>query len=87
MPPIPRRAASPQPGPAQTLYIVQVGAFTSRERAGQLADALRAEGFAPYVVHEGGLYKVRVGAFRDRARAQDLAARVRARGYDAAVLH
>jgi N-acetylmuramoyl-L-alanine amidase len=80
------RAVGPQPGAAGALYVVQVGAFASREHALERAQALRQEGFSPYIVREGGLYKVRVGAFRDRTRADDLAARVRARGYDVAVL-
>lgn len=80
-------AAGAEATPAATLYRVQAGAFASRENAESRAEALRASGFSPYIVQEGGLFKVRVGAFRDRALAEQLADRLRAAGYDAAIIH
>lgn len=67
------------------LYLVQVGAFSARERAEGLASALKADGFRPYVVREDGLYKVRAGAFRDRKLAEQLADQLRAKGYQVAI--
>lgn len=91
-PPAPQTPASlpagpsAEPAPDGGLFIVQVGAFASRENADGLVDRLRADGFSPYVVRDGNLLKVRVGAFRDRALADALVARLRAKGYSVAVV-
>jgi N-acetylmuramoyl-L-alanine amidase len=76
----------PEAPTGETLYRVQVGAFSSRENADARVAALSADGFSGYVVHEGRLFKVRVGAFRDRARAEELAQRLRAKGYDVIIV-
>ena len=76
-----------EPAPTERLFIVQVGAFASRENADALAARLRADGFSPYVVRDGSLLKVRVGAFRDRTLADVLVERLRAKGYPVAVIH
>ncbi len=91
--PVPPSPAAPQPEPgpptqppeAAVLHRVQVGAFASRENADATAEALRAKGFTPYVVREGGLFKVRVGAFRDRSHADQLAERLRAAGFEVSI--
>lgn len=75
-----------QATPAAALYRVQVGAFSARERADDLALALKQDGFQPYVVKESGLYKVRAGAFRERRLAEQLADQLRAKGYQVAIL-
>lgn len=69
------------------LYRVQVGAYARRENASEAVAKLMADGYAPYIVKEGGLLKVRVGAFRDRARADDLAAQLRAKGYQVIIIY
>jgi cell division septation protein DedD len=91
--PVPRITEPSPPAPraeptlAGRLFIVQVGAFASRENADALVARLRADGFNPYLVKDRTLLKVRVGAFQDRARADELAQRLRARGYPVSVIH
>ncbi|MDU5083012.1 N-acetylmuramoyl-L-alanine amidase [uncultured Tissierella sp.] len=69
-----------------TLYKVQVGAFSVKANADNLANELKAKGYSPIVVTVGGLYKVQVGAFSVRANADVLANELRAKGYDAIVV-
>ncbi|WP_313756207.1 N-acetylmuramoyl-L-alanine amidase [Tissierella sp.] len=76
----------PYQGGGSTLYKVQVGAFSVRANADNLADELRGKGYSPIVVIVGGLYKVQVGAFSVRANADDLAQELRSKGYDAIVV-
>jgi DedD protein len=81
--PTARRA---EPAPAGQLFVVQVGAFATRNNAEALVVRLRTDGFTPYVVIDGQLFKVRVGAFRDRALADALVVRLRAKGYPVTVI-
>jgi rare lipoprotein A len=66
-------------------YLLQIGAFTARERADRLRRALDEAG-SPAMISEalvGGapLYRVRVGPFPDRSAADAAARRLAARGY------
>ena len=65
---------------------MQVGAFSVKANADNLANELKAKGYSPIVVTVGGLYKVQVGAFSVRANADVLANELRAKGYDAIVV-
>jgi N-acetylmuramoyl-L-alanine amidase len=76
----------PYQGGGSTLYKVQVGAFSVKANADNLANELKAKGYSPIVVTVGGLYKVQVGAFSVRANADVLANELRAKGYDAIVV-
>ncbi|WP_406242297.1 N-acetylmuramoyl-L-alanine amidase [Tissierella carlieri] len=76
----------PYQGGGSTLYKVQVGAFSVKANADNLANELKAKGYSPIVVTVGGLYKVQVGAFSVRANADALANELRAKGYDAIVV-
>lgn len=64
------------------LYKVQVGAFSNKENADDLAKELEAKGYDAYVYEEDGLYKVQVGAFAEKSNAEELAAELEAQGYD-----
>lgn len=68
---------------------VQLGAFSSEERAGELVRAIRAEGFddARMVRLGGGrLVRVRAGRFSDREDAEALRDRLRDAGFEAVVV-
>jgi N-acetylmuramoyl-L-alanine amidase CwlA len=69
-------------GSPGTLYKVQIGAFSERGNAEQLADQATAAGFDNFIVHEGGLYKVQIGAFSDRGNAVALADQASNAGFD-----
>lgn len=66
----------------QTVFLVQVGRFKSREDARKLrdeiADSTHTVGF---LVSSPQGYRVQVGAYRDRTRAEQLASELRARQY------
>lgn len=69
-------------GSPNILYKVQIGAFSKRENAEQLANQANAKGFDTFIVNEGGLYKVQIGAFGKRSNAEALADRARKAGFD-----
>ncbi len=79
---------SPTGGVAR--FTVQLGAFTSRERADTLRRAVEQEGLEPVVsaAAVGGetYYRVRVGSFPDRPAAQEAARRLAERGYRALIV-
>lgn len=68
-------AASPQPV-ADGIFVVQAGAFSSRERAQRVADAI-----AGTVSPAGRLFRVRTGPFATRGEAEASLANVRRAGY------
>ena len=69
-----------------TLYKVQVGAFSIRANAENLANELRIKGYEVIIIFEGGLYKVQVGAFRIRANAERLVEELKGQGYEAIIV-
>jgi cell division septation protein DedD len=85
----PAVAAPPPPAPpAPTArrapgFAVQVGAFSDRRKADQLAASLRTSQLSAYVVEgskrEAAPYRVRVGPYATRERANDAAARLQAK--------
>lgn len=76
----------PYKGGGTTLYKVQVGAFSIRANADNLANELRNKGYSPIVVTAGGLYKVQVGAFSIRANAEALVDELESKGYEAIIV-
>lgn len=77
-------------GPGPPRLTIQVGAFTTRERAEALRQALERQG-AEAVIAEavvGGeiYYRVRVGRYADRPAAQAAARRLAERGYRALIV-
>jgi DedD protein len=86
----PARAATPEPPPSgvaagQPAWAVQLGAFSTREKAENLVAELRKRGYAAffleYRVNGKVLHRVRVGPEQDRARAMAIADRLRKDGY------
>ena len=76
-PPPPATWVSPAPRPAVSGgLIVQVGAFSSRERAMAVAKTLGAQ-----VVPGGGVWRVRLTGLRSPAEAQAALAKARSAGY------
>jgi hypothetical protein len=69
-------------------FAVQLGAFSSLERARSLADRLRHAGYEPRIVGIPGddLARVRVGRFPLREEAQALAGELQGRGFEVRVV-
>lgn len=73
---------SSAPTPTDVRYRVQVGAFGDKSNADRMADKLKADGFATYMVKFDNLYKVQTGAFAVKSNADALANTLKAKGYD-----
>lgn len=69
-------------------HAVQLGAFSTEQRAERLAGRLSAAGFDARVVRVEGspLVRVRVGRFDEKSAASELMGEIRRLGYDAAVV-
>jgi DedD protein len=71
-------------------WVVQVGAFSTAEKANKLAAELKSAGFRAYVspVSKSGktLQRVRVGPEADRSGAEGIAAKLKTRGLPATVV-
>ena len=69
-------------------HSVQLGAFSTEERARGLARTVARAGFETRVVRVEGssLVRVRIGRFTERSAATELMARIEGLGYDAAVV-
>lgn len=65
---------------------VQVGAFSRRDLANEVARRVEDAGHEPQIVEEDGLFKVRVGRFASSEAARSLADRLRAAGFSVAVV-
>ena len=76
--------------PAGGRYTVQLGAFTSRDRAEAFRQELDREGVAAVVTEVGSpgdpYYRVRVGDYADRAQAQEAARTLAGRGRRAVIV-
>lgn len=66
---------------------VQLGAFSTEERARRFAGEVEAAGYRPRMVRVRGseLIRVRTGRFRDEAEARALGARLQDHGFDATI--
>jgi len=82
-------AAPPATAPEQPAWAVQLGAFSSREKAEKLVAELRVRGFAAFVLEYRAsgqlLHRVRVGPEQDRSRAVAVAERLRKDGFQPVV--
>lgn len=80
--PAPMKPASPtKPAPAIGSYFVQVGAFSSEERASAAAKSVGGS-----VVKAGNLWRVRAGPFASDAEARAALGRVKGKGFRDAVV-
>ncbi len=88
--PSPRPAVAPPRGGVTGTYFVQLGSFSARNSASNLAARLKSSGFSATVtpVTAGGrtLHRVRVGPVGDRAAGEALAKRLRAAGHVGSVV-
>lgn len=67
----------------QTLYRVQVGAYSEKANADAMLEKIKKAGFDTYMVQVNGLYKVQVGAYAQKANADNMMAKLKTAGYDA----
>ncbi len=70
------RATPRKPSPKGGAWSVQVGSFSTRDRAESMVLQMRAYTEEVHLVEQEGLWKVRAGRFADRAQAQVLAERL-----------
>ena len=64
------------------LYKVQVGAFSKKENADNLANEIKNKGIDTYIVKIDNLYKVQCGAFANADNAKNMAKTLNNMGYD-----
>ncbi len=69
-------------------YAVQLGAFSTEERAGNVAESIGLAGFETRLVRVAGnpLYRIRIGQFAERSQAAALKDEIVRLGYDATVV-
>ncbi len=78
------KLANEDPKPEeQTIYRVQVGAFSSKENAQNFEKELESKGYDTYIIKVNNIYKVQAGAFSVKKNAESLCAKLKADGYDA----
>jgi DedD protein len=80
-PPAPAPPAQPEPAAESSSgstggWVVQVGAFGSRENANSLVAHLKSRGYAAFLASAGNSHRVRVGPFPNRAEADRVAGRL-----------
>ena len=87
-----RTAEAPPAGSAAVdtpAWAIQLGAFSTREKADSLVASLRKRGYAAFVLEYRGsgkvLHRVRVGPEQDRERAVAIAERLRKDGFQPVV--
>lgn len=67
---------------SETLYRVQVGAFSKKESADAMFKKVKAAGFDAYMVKVADVYKVQVGAYSEKANANAMSAKLKAAGFE-----
>jgi len=86
-PPPPPKQVMPKPAPKPAIaaaggFVVQAGAFSTRDRADRVARVIGGD-----VTSSGGLYRVRVGPYSSRQAAEASLAKVKAAGYSDARIY
>lgn len=66
-----------------TLYRVQVGAYSVKNNADVQLQKVKAAGFDTYMVKVGSLYKIQVGAYSKKENAENMLKQLKAKGFDA----
>jgi DedD protein len=87
----PELESPPPPVASQTgMWAVQLGSFSSKENAENLAASLRKQGYAAFLSQHqtgsGALHRVRIGPQKDRESAEAMAARLLKVGHKGQVL-
>ena len=74
----------PEPQPSETLYRVQVGAYSVKANADAQLAKVKAAGFSDaFVTKVDNLYKVQVGAYSVKKNADNMLANIKSKGFDA----
>lgn len=68
---------------SDTLYRVQVGAYSKKANADNQLKEIKAKGFEAFITQADGLYKVQVGAYKQKSNADSMLAKVKVAGFDA----
>lgn len=77
-----RMGEQPKQEASETLYRVQVGAFSKKAYATMKMDAVKAAGFDAFIVAgKDNLWRVQIGAFKNKANADAYLAKVTAAGF------
>ena len=66
-----------------TLYRVQVGAYSVKSNADSQLKKVKAAGFDTYMVKVSGLYKIQVGAYSKKSNAETMQRKLKEKGFDA----
>lgn len=78
--------AQKTPVPGADTFTVQVGAFSTKERADDVVSTLKAKGFPAFAVAQGKLFPVRVGPYADRSDADRAQNRLVKEGFPSSVI-
>lgn len=84
----PSKAPVPTPPPVEAPkanYRVQIGSFSDRDEAAQMAEELAGLGYSVMLINEGGRTQIQLGSFSDQERALRLAEEVTQKGYSVVV--
>lgn len=82
--PSPLAMTTPATG-ARSLFRVQVGSYTSRDEAQQIASQLADKSYPATVIEEAGRFRVQIGAYDSQESALALAEEVTNQGYEVVV--
>lgn len=76
------KPSKPAPAkPSNSLYKVQIGAFSKKANADAIVKQAKAKKFDAFATKVGGLYKVQLGAFSNESNAKALADKAKKAGY------
>lgn len=67
--------------PRLTLYMIQMGVYSTQENAAEQATALKQMGAAGYICSDNGSYRVIAAAYKTREEAQNVSDRLNGEGY------
>ena len=76
-------ATKPTTTATDTLYRVQVGAYSKKDNAETTYAKVKAAGYPAIIMILNGLYKVQVGAYKNKGNATKMVDRLKADGFDA----
>ena len=66
----------------ETLYKVQLGAFSKKTNADKMLNDIKSKGFNGFITKVNNLYKVQCGAFKSITNANNLAKKLKSNGFN-----
>lgn len=75
-----------EPKKETKVYRVQVGAYSIKKNANNMAKSLKKDGYDYFVTKPDKLYRVQVGAFSVKKNAENLAKELKKKGYDTIIV-